>query len=266
MSALLKHFGFSDHPFARNPSKKALFQHAGFKEALRRLVFCVELDGFGELVAETGCGKSLLLGELASELQPQGWVVHYFAHSTIGPFSLVNVLARKVGMAPRRSRGETALVLAEKLIADDRKHLVIMDEAAELSDSTLADVRLLTIGEFDRSSPFLLLLAGSPSLDDRLADPTHHALEQRISAFARLQPLSAEETTKYINLRLVAVSTKAKPVFEEGAIEAIFEGASGVPRRINNIATSALIVTAARGRKLVTAQDVHDAILDRGRP
>ena len=141
-----------------------------------------------------------------------------------------------------------------------------MDEAAELSDSTLADVRLLTIGEFDRSSPFLLLLAGSPSLDDRLADPTHHALEQRISAFARLQPLCAEETTKYINLRLVAVSTKAKPVFEEGAIEAIFEGASGVPRRINNIATSALIVTAARGRKLVTAQDVHDALLDRGRP
>jgi len=265
MSALLKHFGFSDHPFARNPGKKALFQHAGFQEALRRLLFCVELDGFGQIVAETGCGKSLLLGELAAELQRQGWVVHYFAHSTIGPFSLVNVLARKVGMAPRRSRGETALVLNEKLAADDREHLVILDEAHEFSDSCLADVRLLTIGEYDRSSPFLLLLAGSPGLDDRLADPTHHALEQRITTFARLQPLSLEETCSYIKLRLDAVSTKAKPVFEEASFETIFDASGGVPRRINNIATSSLIVTAARGRKLVSVQDVHDALLDRGR-
>jgi len=266
MSALLKHFGFSDHPFARNPGKKALFQHAGFKEALKRLLFCVELDGFGELVAETGCGKSLLLGELASELQHRGWVVHYFAHSTIGPFSLINVLARKVGIPPRRSKGETAQVLHEKLAGDDRKHLVILDESHELPDSSLADVRLLTIGDYDRTSPFLLLLAGSPDLDDRLADPTHHALEQRITSFARLQPLSAEETTKYINLRLNAVSSRAKPIFEDGALEAIFDGAGGVPRRINNLATSALIVAAARARKLVTAQDVQDALLDRGRP
>ena len=265
MSALLKHFGFSDHPFARNPSKKALFHHAGFKEALKRLLFCVELDGFGELVAETGCGKSLLLGELASELQHRAMVVHYFAHSTIGPFSLVNVLARKVGIPPRRSKGETAQVIHEKLTGDDRKHLVVLDEAHDLPDSSLADVRLLTIGDYDRTSPFLILLAGSPELDDRLDDPTHHALEQRITSFARLQPLSAEETTKYINLRLSAVSTKAKPVFEDGAIEAIFDGSGGVPRRINNLATSALIVAAARGRKLVTTQDVQDALLDRGR-
>lgn len=266
MSALLKHFGFSDHPFARNPGKNALFEHTGFKEALKRLLFCVELDGFGQLVAETGCGKSLLLGELASELQHRAWVVHYFAHSTIGPFSLINVLARKIGIPPRRSKGETAQVLHEKLAGDDRKHLVILDEAHELPDSSLADVRLLTIGDYDRSSPFLLLLAGAPDLDERLADPTHHALEQRITSFARLQPLSPEETSKYIELRLRAVSTKDKPVFEDGATEVIFDGSGGVPRRINNLATSALIVAAARARKLVTAQDVQDALLDRGRP
>jgi MSHA biogenesis protein MshM len=266
MSVLLNHFGFTAHPFARKPGKKALFRHEGFQEALRRLLFCVELDGFAQVVAETGCGKSLLLGELASQLQQQGWTIHYFAHSTIGPFSLINVLARKIGVAPRRSRGETALVLAEKLIADDRKHLVILDEAHEMSDATLADVRLLTIGEFDQSSPFLLLLAGNPSLDDRLNDPTHHALEQRITTFARLQPLSLEETRKYIRMRLDAVSSRGKPLFEDAALEAVFDGAAGVPRRINNIATSSLIITAARGRKMVSAQDVQDALLDRGRP
>ena len=49
-------------------------------------------------------------------------------------------------------------------------------------------------------------------------------------------------------------------------MDALFEGAGGVPRRINNLATSALIVAASRKRRLVTAQDVVDARIDRGRP
>ena len=39
-----------------------------------------------------------------------------------------------------------------------------------MSDATLEDVRLLTIADFDRKSPFLLLLAGQPGIDDRLAE------------------------------------------------------------------------------------------------
>ncbi|MCC6876065.1 MAG: general secretion pathway protein, partial [Sandaracinaceae bacterium] len=46
---------------------------------------------------------------------------------------------------------------------------------------------------------------------------------------------------------------------------ALFEAAAGVPRRINRIASSAMIVAAARKRNLVGAQDVHDARVDRGR-
>lgn len=266
MSRLLKHFGFSRHPFDRNPHKDALFQHTGFQEALRRLLFSVELDGIAELVAESGCGKSLLLGQLADQLQSQGWFVHYFAHSTIGPFSLLNVLARKAGLAPRRSRGETAMALSETLLHDERKHLLVLDECHGMPDATLADVRLLTIGQFDRKSPFLLLLSGQPSLDDRLADPMHHALDQRITTFARLQPLSLEETREYLLLRLKAVNDRSQPVFEDSAYEVLFDASAGVPRRINNIATSALIVAAARNRRIVSAQDVLDAKLDRGRP
>jgi general secretion pathway protein A len=265
MNRLLQHYGFAHHPFGSNAGADAVLHHRGFEEALRRLLFSVELDGIAELVAEAGCGKSLLLGELASELQTQGWVIHYFAHSSVGPFSLVNVLARKAGVAPRRSRGETAMALAETLVDDERKHLLVLDEVHDMPDATLADVRLLTIGEFDRQSPFLLLLAGQPALDDRLAEPTHHALDQRITTCARLQPLSLDETRDYVRVRLDAAGASKQPVFEDSAVEEIFDFSAGVPRRINNVATSALIVAASRKRQLVSAQDVHDARLDRGR-
>jgi MSHA biogenesis protein MshM len=160
MSQLLQHFGFSRHPFARATPKEALFRHRGFEEAASRLRCSVDLDSIALLVAETGCGKSLLLGNLTDELRAIGWAVHYFAHATTSPFGLINVLARKVGLAPRRSRAETALALTEALINNERKNLLVLDEAHALPDCTLEDLRLLTIADFDRKSPFLLFLCG----------------------------------------------------------------------------------------------------------
>ena len=116
MSTLLRHYGFRHHPFARHTPKEALLRHRGFEEALDRLRFAVELDAIALLVAESGCGKSLLLGQLADELQREGFAITYFAHSTTGPFGLVNALARKAGLAPKRSRSETATLLGEHLL------------------------------------------------------------------------------------------------------------------------------------------------------
>ena len=48
-------------------------------------------------------------------------------------------------------------------------------------------------------------------------------------------------------------------------VDALADASAGIPRMINNLATAALIVAASRGRRLVTAQDVRDAQMDRGR-
>lgn len=266
MSQLLRHFGFASNPFARTPAPTAVSRHRGFEEALTRLAMTVELDGIAVLVAESGCGKSLLLGLMADELVREGWVAHYFAHSTVGPFGLVNVLARKIGLSPRRSRAETAMSVADHLLQDPRRHLLVVDEAHLLPEATLDDLRLLTIADFDRKSPFLLLLAGHPALDDRLAEPAHHALDQRVTTVARLLPLARDETRAYLLARLSAAGVGDRPVLEDGAIDALQDGSGGVPRRINTLATASLIVAASRNRRLVSAQDVHDARLDRGRP
>jgi type II secretory pathway predicted ATPase ExeA len=266
MNHLLRHFGFRHHPFGRQTPAEALLHHDTFDEALHRLRYSVELDAVAMLVAESGCGKSLLMGQLADELGRDGWAVHNFSHSTVGPFGLINILARKVGVPPRRSRGETAMLIADQLMRNEQRNLLVVDEAHSLPDASLEDLRLLTIVDFDRKSPFLLLLAGQPGLDDRLAEPTHRALDQRITTVARLLPLSLEQTRKYVDLRLKAAGSDGKqPVFHADAIEAIFDASAGIPRRINALATSALITAAARKHTAVVAQDVTDARLERGR-
>jgi len=265
MSQLLTHFGFLRDPFGRTPTE-AVLRHKGFEEAFRRLLFTLELEGIAVLVAEPGCGKSLLLGELADHLQKDtAWAVHYLAHTTTGPFGLVNVLARKTGTQPRRSRSETAWALTEKLLEDDRRHLLVVDESHDLPNASLEDLRLLTVADFDRKSPFLLLLAGQPSLDARLQEPVNRALDQRVTTFVRLVPLARDETQRYIQTRLDAAGA-GQTLFEEGAVDALHDGAGGVPRRINILAKGALIVAASKKRRTGAAQDVLDAAIDRGRP
>jgi type II secretory pathway predicted ATPase ExeA len=265
MSTLLKFFGLTHAPFGRRTPKEAVYRHPGFEEAFSRLELTVELDSIAEFIADSGTGKSILLGELAGRLQSSGHVVHYFSHSTVGPFGLVNVLARRMGITPRRSRGETADNLTSSLLDSDKKHIVILDEAHALPDTSLQEIRLMTIGDYDRKSPFLLLLAGQPILHDRLGDPVHHALDQRIITVARLHPLSLDESRAYIEHRLQAAGYNKKPLFDDGAIEAIFDFSGGLPRRINNLATGAMVVAAARKHRMVSAQDVNDAKVDRGR-
>lgn len=265
MSQLLQHFGLHSHPFGRRTSAQALLRHRGFEEAFRRLQYTLELEAIAVLIAEPGCGKSLLLAQLADGLRTQDdWTVHYFAHATTGPFGLINTLARKVGLPPKRSRSETANCLAQRLLDDPMQHLLVIDEAQLLPDDSLEDLRLLTIADFDRKSPFLLLMAGQTRLEERLDEPIHQALDQRITTFSRLMPLSHEETQAYLQRRLQAAGA-SQPIFDDGAGEALFQTAHGVPRKLNNLATASLIAAAAKNRRLVQAQDVHDACLDRGR-
>ena len=89
--------------------------------------------------------------------------------------------------------------------------------------------------------------------------------EQRVQAHARLAPLALHETRDYIRLRLDAAGARGQPIFDDDAIAAVFDAGAGVPRRLNRIASAAMIVAASCKKNIVTAQDVHDARIDRGR-
>lgn len=260
MIQLLKFYGLAPHPFGRRTSKEAVYRHSGFDEALSRLQMSVELETIPALVAEPGCGESLILGELVDQQQAAGWVVHCFSHTMIDPFGLVNILAQRLGFVPRRSHGETADAIVTSMMEGNRSHLVIGDEEHALPDATLQEVRLLTVVDFDRKSPFLLMLAGQPTFHEGLEEPTHYSLDQRITPVARLQPLN------HIQHRLKAAGIGSKPFIEDGALEAVFDVSGGVRRSINGVATGAMIVAAARKQRVVSAQDVHDSHVDRGRP
>ena len=228
---------------------------------LAKLHFALERDTIALLVGESGCGKSTALSLFAKSLEPSAYQLVPLSLTTLGPFSLIANIAIALGLKPRRFKGDTAAALLAHLRALPRRTVVICDEAHLLPDASLEDLRLLTADEFDRRSPFSMILCGQPILRDRLTDARHYALAQRIGVRIRLRPLTEAEVGLFI-ARHLQVAGASRSVFEPKATAAIFQHTRGIPRLIQNLALGSALAAMAAGNSVVDAVAVQQAMVD----
>ena len=261
MSIIEDHFKLHHPPFPQAVEAAALLHHQSLKDALDRLRFAIDRDGIALLTAEAGCGKSTVLGALARDLDATAYLVVYASLSTLGPFSLLSSLVAKIGLRPRRFKGETAQDLVAHLRGLNKRALVILDEAHLMPDLSLEDLRLLTAESLDKKSPFALVLAGQPLLRERLAEPQHYALAQRVVVRVRLRPLSDSEVALFLDKHMRASGAKSI-LFDPDAVVLLFQHSRGIPRLIQNLALAALLAAATGGKKTVDADSVQQALLD----
>jgi len=107
-----------------------------------------------------------------------------------------------------------------------------------------------------------IVLAGQPELADKLANPRMAQLRQRISLVSGLQPLSLEETNKYIQHRLRVAGHHGEPVFSQAALARITEFAAGIPRNINSLCFNSMSLGCALQQKVMDAAIVEEVISD----
>jgi type II secretory pathway predicted ATPase ExeA len=263
MTALEEHFGFRRQPFPRSAPEDAILRHKGLEEVLAGLHFALERDTMALLIAESGCGKSTALSQFAKSLDASSYQLVTMSLTTLSPFSLISGISTSLGLRSRRFKGETAAALIGHLRSLARRTILLVDEAHLLPDDSLEDLRLLTADEFDRRSPFTLILCGQPLLRDRLNEPRHDALAQRIGVRLRLRPLTEPDVARFLALHLKAAGTN-KVVFDAQAISAIFQQTQGVPRLVQNLALAAALVAMDAGTTSVDTSTVQQAVVDRG--
>lgn len=258
---LEQHFGLNQPPFLRASTPASMMRTPTHDQIMERLRFAVARDTIALLGAESGCGKSTTLSLFAQSLDAASYLVLSTSLTTLSPFSFIAHLVASLGLQGRRFKGETAAALVAHLRGQPKRTVVLVDEAHLLPDASLEDLRLLTADNLDRGSPFALVLVGQPILRERLAEPQHYALWQRIGVRLRLRPLNEVEVTAFLEQHLKAVGCKRK-VFEADAIAAIFHHSRGIPRLVQNIALDAMLAAMAAGKKMVDAQLVQQAIID----
>jgi len=262
---LEEHFGLARPPFPRSAPDTALFRHPGVEQVLAGLRFALERDSIAMVIAESGCGKSTVLSLFARSLDAANYHLITTSLTTLAAFGFIASLCAATGLKTVRFKGETASILISHLRGLPKKTVLLVDEAHLLPDDSLEDLRLLSADDFDRRPPFALVLAGQPLLRERLAEPRHYALSQRITVRTRLRPLSETEVALFLERHLKAAGTSKNP-FSPEATTALFHHSRGVPRLVQNLALQSLLTAMASGKKDVEQSCVEQAVVDLEEP
>ena len=263
---LLKFFGLDDQPFGVTPDPRFLYFTAGHREALAALYYAIEeRRGFSALVAKPGMGKTTLLFRLLESLQDSTRTAFLFQTGQDSR-EFLDSLVRDLGInAAANDLPSLHEALNEMLVQEmeaNRRVVVVIDEAQNLSEEMLEAVRLLSNFETPAAKMIHIVLAGQPALADKLAGSALTQLRQRVGSVAQLQPLTLKETKEYVEHRLRAAGFKGAQLFTSNALESIAKISEGIPRNINSICFQSLSLGFVYQKRPIDSEVVREVARD----
>jgi len=120
--------------------------------------------------------------------------------------------------------------------------VLIVDEAHLLSVELFEEIRLLSNVDTYSEKLLQVVLAGQTEMMFKLDRPELRALKQRIAGHCHLRALSLAETRAYASDRMKAAGLRGPSPFQRPAFDEIYRYTSGIPRLINLLCESCLII------------------------
>lgn len=241
-----KFFGLRESPFNVNPDPRYLYLTRQIQESLAGLTYGIQnRKGFILLTGEVGTGKTTLLNRLLDWLRGQRVATAYIFNSRLDVNQLFDFIMAEFEI-PCESREKSLVLmrlnqwLLERYRAGETAVLIV-DEAQNLSNEVLEEIRLLTNLETSTEKLLQIVLTGQPELEEKLKLPQLRQLRQRITLRCRTAPLSLEETFGYIAERLRIAGANGEPIFSKESIQAVHHYSHGIPRVVNLLCEHSLI-------------------------
>ncbi|MCC5859503.1 MAG: AAA family ATPase [Ectothiorhodospiraceae bacterium] len=257
----LDHFQLKEHPFRLTPDFDFFYMSRGHARAKAYLDYTVvSRDGFAVITGEIGAGKTTLLNKLVNELGEDTIVAHIsqtqldeleFLQAVVSAFGLDIVGAGKVELMNR-----LRAFLVRQLEAD-RRVVLAVDEAQNLSYGVLEEVRMLSGIELDKTKLISVILMGQPELERVINSPRLEQLSQRVRLRYHLTPLTETETRDYVLHRLQVAGAPNVELFTPDAYPVIRHYAGGIPRLINTLCDMAMLTAFVEDQHHISAQTVE---------
>jgi len=260
----LEFYGLTEPPFTITPNPRFLFYSVKHREAFNHLLYGIrERKGFVQLTGEVGAGKTTLCRALLQELG-DNFSTALILNPVLTSDQLVKAVAMEFGLEVQGlDRLETIARINEFLLDQLRKRrdaVLIIDEAQDLTDDLLEQVRLLSNLETDDRKLVQIVLMGQPELRERLNAYNLRQLRQRITVRYHLNPLSRSELAQYVHHRLQVSGAKGAPYFTGPALWRVYRYSKGIPRLVNALCDKALLAGCVEKKFRITYGIVGRAI------
>ena len=256
-------------PFDLQPDPTFLWLGEKYKEALSALRYGIlDNKGFVLLTGESGVGKTTLLRALTESL-PSDILWTFIANPDVPKMEMFNLIGKGFGMNKEyNSKVEFMLdfeAFAQERHDEHKKMLLIVDSAHLLSDENLEELRLLSNIEPGGSKLIHIFFSAQPSFNATLTRPCNNAIRQRLNLSHTIEPLTAQETSEYIEHRFSVAGVKDR-IFTEKAVRSVHHFSGGIPKKINFICQQALIEGAERERQVIDYGAVQECMEKFARP
>jgi len=262
-----EHFGLTQRPFSLQPDPDFLFWSTPHKKAYSMLEYGVMTHApITVVTGEIGAGKTTLLRQLLRNLGPEytvGLVSN--AHGDRG--ELLHWVLMALGQSAPADASYVALFsqfqsfLIEEYSAG-RRTILIFDEAQNLKEETLEELRMFSNINADQDELIQMVLVGQPELREMIQAPGLVQFAQRVSSDCHIPAMSGPAVQDYVTHRTY-VAGATRDIFTEDACAAVHTATGGIPRLINQLCDYALVYAFGEDLYKVDARIVHLVVEDR---
>ena len=260
------HYGFTAKPFSMVPNPEILFLSKNHENALTYLEYGLsEKVGFILLTGEIGAGKTTLIRYMLNKMESQIDIAVIFNTNFTSDQMFRRILSEFEVPCDTTDKERHLQLLYQFLIdryVQGRHVLLIVDEAQNLSDAALEDVRMLSNLQTDDRTLLQIMLVGQPELKNRLNRPEFRQLAQRIAVNYHITPLDDAQTRHYIGYRIDKAGGEPD-IFTPEAINLIYTHSGGIPRSINLMCDTALVYGFADNLERIDVAVIEKVVKDK---
>jgi general secretion pathway protein A len=262
-------FGLQKLPFNLTPDPAFLYLPPKHREALAGLTYAVlERKGFAVLTGDAGTGKTTLINSVLNRLPAERVETSIILNPTLTASEFLEIVMLDFDIPDVPTSKAQRLWRLQEFLArthhQNRYAVLVIDEAHKLSTEVLEEIRLL--GNYESASEKFLqiLLLGQSELDGLLNRQDLRQLKQRIALRLYIDPLTSPEAHQYIRFRWAKAGAQEAPPFSADALAMIAQWSQGIPRVINSLCDSALLMAYSDESPLVGSNYIRDAAANLG--
>jgi type II secretory pathway predicted ATPase ExeA len=264
----LQHFGLTHAPLDKG-QQAPLWDDGLMEQRQTRFKWLLDSPGIGLFTGESGVGKTAVLRQLTTALNPHRHHLIYLPETDFGRVDIYRGLALALGLEPAFRRAqvwrEIKTHIAELANVKQQLPVWIIDEAQNLPTAFFRDFPAFLNYEFDARNLMTVWLVGTPQLHQVLRRAPYTSLYSRIQVKLSLQGINEPAQYKALITHAFEVAGCHQTLLSDSGCELLRQASQGNPRTTGLLLNTALRL-ACEQKKNHLPDDIIEQSIEVSRP